>query len=120
MTTAQARHLAADRSPRHVVDDGDPSGPRVRDDMTVEVALSLMAGARVDHLVLCDGDDQRTGLITLARLAVLRGSPAYTDRIRLRDILHGPFTAAGARPGPLGELGRTPASSLPNSSRVSP
>jgi hypothetical protein len=55
--------------------------------MTVEVALSLMAGARVDHLVLCDGDDQTTGLITLSGLAVLRDSPAYTDRIRLRDVL---------------------------------
>ncbi|MEU3255820.1 CBS domain-containing protein [Streptomyces sp. NPDC006997] len=55
--------------------------------MTVEVALSLMAGARVDHLVLCDGDDQSTGLVTLARLTVLRGSPIYTDRVRLRDVL---------------------------------
>ncbi|CAM5704026.1 CBS domain-containing protein OS=Streptomyces fumanus OX=67302 GN=GCM10018772_11370 PE=4 SV=1 [Streptomyces fumanus] len=54
---------------------GSAAGPRVRDDMTVEVALSLMAGARVDRLVLCDGDDQSVGLITLARLAVLRESP---------------------------------------------
>ncbi|MFF7894568.1 CBS domain-containing protein [Streptomyces sp. NPDC007907] len=60
--------------------------PRIRDDMTVEVALSLMAGARVDHLVLCDGDDQSTGLITLARLNGLRNAPTYTDRIRLRDV----------------------------------
>jgi hypothetical protein len=57
--------------------------------MTVEVALSLMAGARVDHLVLCDGDDQSTGLITLARLTVLRDAPTYTDRVRLRDIPEG-------------------------------
>ncbi len=108
MTTAQAQHQVADRSPRQVVDDRGTSGPRVRDDMTVEVALSLMAGARVDHLVLCDGDDQSTGLITLTRLAVLRGSPTYTDRIRLRDILDGPFTAPSARPDALGEHGRTP------------
>ncbi|MFD5946327.1 CBS domain-containing protein [Streptomyces collinus] len=58
----------------------------IRDDMTVEVALSLMAGARVDHLVLCDGDDQSTGVVTLARLTVLRGVPTYTDRVRLRDV----------------------------------
>jgi CBS domain-containing protein len=58
----------------------------IRDDMTVEVALSLMAGARVDHLVLCDGDDQSTGVVTLARLTVLRDAPAYTDRVRLRDV----------------------------------
>ena len=70
-----------------VVLDREGPGPRVCDDMTVEVALSLMAGARVDHLVLCDGDEQRTGLVTLAGLAVLRDSAAYTDRLRLRDVL---------------------------------
>ncbi|GAA3197301.1 CBS domain-containing protein [Streptomyces virens] len=86
MTSAQPQHHGADRSPTTVADATGTPGPRVRDDMTVEVALSLMAGARVDHLVLCDGDDQGTGLITLARLAVLRDSPAYTDRIRLRDV----------------------------------
>jgi CBS domain-containing protein len=109
MTTAQPQHQVTDRSPKSVVDDRTASGPRVRDDMTVEVALSLMAGARVDHLVLCDGDDQSTGLVTLARLAVLRDSPAYTDRLRLRDILVGPFTSPGARPGAVGEHGRSPA-----------
>ncbi|MFE1910019.1 CBS domain-containing protein [Streptomyces anandii] len=106
MTTVQPQHQVAEHSPKAVVDYGDTSGPRVSDDMTVEVALSLMAGARVDHLVLCDGDDQRTGLITLARLAVLRGSPAYTDRIRLRDLLDVPSTPLGARPEG-GEHGRT-------------
>ncbi|MFD5227929.1 CBS domain-containing protein [Streptomyces qaidamensis] len=60
--------------------------PHIRDDMTVEVALSLMAGARVDHLVLCDGDDQSTGVVTLARLTVFRDAPTYTDRVRLRDV----------------------------------
>ncbi|MFD5745669.1 CBS domain-containing protein [Streptomyces massasporeus] len=60
--------------------------PRIVDDMTVEVALSLMAGAQVDHLVLCDGDDQSTGLVTLARLTALRNGPGYTDRVRLRDL----------------------------------
>ncbi|MET9832214.1 CBS domain-containing protein [Streptomyces sp. NPDC006385] len=88
MTPTQTQtQQVLDRSPRTVVDGGGgAAGPRVRDDMTVEVALSLMAGARVDHVVLCDGDDQSTGLITLAGLAVLRDSPAYTDRIRLRDV----------------------------------
>ncbi|ELS54023.1 CBS domain-containing protein [Streptomyces viridochromogenes] len=108
MTKAQPQHQVADRSLKAVVDGRDTSGPRVCDDMTVEVALSLMAGARVDHLVLCDGDDQSTGLITLARLAVLRGNPTYTDRIRLRDILDAPFTASGARPDAVGEHGRPP------------
>ncbi|KUN78587.1 hypothetical protein AQJ64_31820 [Streptomyces griseoruber] len=89
-----------------MADDRRVSAPRVRDDMTVEVALSLMAGAGVDHLVLCDGDDQSTGLITLARLAALHNSPAYTDRIRLRDILPGPLDSPGARPGTVGLHGR--------------
>ena len=85
MTPARTQHHGAGPSLKALVHDGDRSGPRVFDDMTVEVALALMAGARVDHLVLCDGDDESTGLITLAELAVLRGSPAYTDRLRLRD-----------------------------------
>lgn len=72
-----------------VVDGIDASGPRVRDDMTVEVALSVMAGARVEYLILCDGDDQCTGSVTRAELAVHRGSSTYTDRIRLRDVLDG-------------------------------
>ncbi|MFF7308416.1 hypothetical protein [Streptomyces sp. NPDC008137] len=63
------------------------SGPRVRDDMTVEVALSVMAGARVEYLLLCDGDDQCTGSVTRAELAVHRDSATYTDRVRLRDIV---------------------------------
>ncbi|MFR0358571.1 CBS domain-containing protein [Streptomyces sediminimaris] len=64
-----------------------PCGPRVCDDMTVEVALAVMASARVEYLTVCDGDDQSTDVITLVRLAGLRGSPVYTDRIRLRDVL---------------------------------
>ncbi|MEV4439378.1 CBS domain-containing protein [Streptomyces sp. NPDC049577] len=108
MTPAQPQQDAVVLSPETMVEDREACGPRVRDDMTVEVALSLMAGARVDHLVLCDGDDQSTGLVTLARLAVLRDSPTYTDRIRLRDIPGGPFTSPGARPDTAGELCRAP------------
>ncbi|MFE9645092.1 hypothetical protein ACFYO0_13455 [Streptomyces sp. NPDC006365] len=63
------------------------SGLRVPDDMTVEVALSVMAGAHVEHLLLCDKDEQFTSSITRAQLAVVRDSSAYTDRIRLRDLL---------------------------------
>src|SRR5689334_16409069 len=104
--TTRSQHHAGEPSPKAVIDDEGACGPRVCDAMTVEVALSLMAGARVDQLVLCDGDDQSTGLITLARLAVLRESSTYTDRLRLRDILDGPFTSPGARPGTAGEHGR--------------
>ncbi|WP_406167717.1 hypothetical protein [Streptomyces sp. NBC_00996] len=65
----------------------DLSGPQVCDDMTVEVALSVMVGARVGFLVLCDRDEQVTGSITRTRLVAVRDSSAYTDRLRLRDVL---------------------------------
>ncbi|MEU0004133.1 hypothetical protein ABZ079_07495 [Streptomyces sp. NPDC006314] len=58
--------------------------------MTVEVALSVMAGARVEYLLVCDGDDECTGSVTQTELAVHRDSSMYTDRIRLRDVLGGP------------------------------
>jgi hypothetical protein len=90
-----------------VVDDMDAFGPRVRDDMTVEVALSVMDSARVEYLLLCDGDDQCTGSITRAELSAHRGSSTYTDRLRLRDVLDGPFTSPGPRLV-AGEHGRAP------------
>ncbi|WP_432753075.1 CBS domain-containing protein [Streptomyces sp. JL2001] len=65
----------------------DTAGPQVCDDMTVEVALSVMAGARTGHLLVCDNDGLCTGLVTLARLSTVRDSSAYTDRLQLRDIL---------------------------------
>ncbi|WUQ01952.1 hypothetical protein OHT52_08075 [Streptomyces sp. NBC_00247] len=55
--------------------------------MTVEVALSVMASARVEHLLVCDNDGSRTGMVTMAGLAAVRDGAAYTDRIQLRDIL---------------------------------
>ncbi|MFE9875489.1 hypothetical protein [Streptomyces sp. NPDC005784] len=63
------------------------SGLRVRGDMTVEVALSVMAGARVGFLLVCDADDQCTGSVTEAQLLVVRDGSAYTDRVRVRDVL---------------------------------
>ncbi|MFF9770408.1 CBS domain-containing protein [Streptomyces sp. NPDC014636] len=95
-----------DPAPVTVADDIEAYGPRVWDDMTVEVALAVMAGARVEYLTVCDGDDRSTDLITLVRLAVLRDSPTYTDRIRLRDVLEGSLPSPGARPGAIGEYGR--------------
>ncbi|WP_425825687.1 CBS domain-containing protein [Streptomyces fractus] len=72
------------------------AGPRVSDDMSVEVALSVMDAARTGRLVVCDRDDQGTGLVTRAELAAVRDSSAYTDRVCLRDILgvHAPVTTA--------------------------
>jgi hypothetical protein len=67
----------------------DAAGPRVWEDMTVEVALSLMAAARTDHLMVCDEDGLGTGLVTRAGLTAARDGSGYTDRIRLRDIAGG-------------------------------
>jgi CBS domain-containing protein len=67
----------------------DVDGPQVWDDMTVEVALSVMAAARTGHLVVCDGDGRCTGLVTRARLTAVRDGSGYTDRVRLRDIADG-------------------------------
>ncbi|MFH8606972.1 CBS domain-containing protein [Streptomyces sp. NPDC018029] len=66
------------------------AGPRVWDDMTVEVALSVMAGARVGHLLVCDEDGRRTGLVTRARLTAVRDGSGYTDLMRLRDLTAAP------------------------------
>ena len=79
----------------------DPTGLRVGDDMTVEVALSVMAGAGVEFLLLCDGDDERTGSVTRAELVVHRDSSAYTDRVRLRDVLRAPCPVADLSSLPL-------------------
>ena len=65
----------------------DTAGPQVCDDMTVEVALSVMAGARTGHLLVCDDDGLCTQLVSHAQLAALRDSSAYTDQVQLRDIL---------------------------------
>ncbi|WP_435852121.1 CBS domain-containing protein [Streptomyces rubradiris] len=107
MTPARTQYRVTDPAP--VTADGDVAGhgPRVWDDMTVEVALAVMAGARVEYLTVCDEDDRSTGLITRVRLAVLRDSSAYTDRIRLRDVLDGSPPSPGTRPGDDGECDRT-------------
>jgi CBS domain-containing protein len=80
---------------RTVAEVMDAAGPQVCDDMSVEVALAVMAAARTGRLVVCDQDGQCTGLVTRTELAAVRDSSDYTDRVRLRDILgdHGSFTS---------------------------
>ncbi|MGW1745145.1 CBS domain-containing protein [Streptomyces sp. NPDC002092] len=99
-------------APVTAVEDIEGHGPRVCDDMTVEVALAVMASARVEYLTVCDGDDQSTGSVTRVRLAGLRDSSTYTDRIRLRDVLDGSLHPHGVRSGGaalgVGEFGRVP------------
>ncbi|MFD5326570.1 CBS domain-containing protein [Streptomyces sp. NPDC127092] len=60
--------------------------PHVWADMTVEVALAVMQGARTARLIIRDADGRRTGVITRAQLTGFRASPAYTDRVRLREL----------------------------------
>ncbi|QEV19949.1 CBS domain-containing protein [Streptomyces alboniger] len=97
MTLVQMQRGPAGVTPVHgtAADAIDTAGPRVGDDMTVEVALSVMAGARTEHLLVCDDDGLCTGLVTRARLVAVRDGSAYTDRVQLRDLpdLRGPLTS---------------------------
>lgn len=97
MTPVQEAPAHTSPAPTAPADVMEAARPRVRDDMTVEVALSLMTGAGVESLLLCDGDDQCTGSVTRAALDGVRASSAYTDRVRLRDVLADP--SAPAPPG---------------------
>ncbi|MDH6435565.1 CBS-domain-containing membrane protein [Streptomyces sp. SAI-144] len=91
MTLVQTQTRPVSAHPGHGTAAGtrDVAGPRVWGDMTVEVALSVMAAARTGRLVVCDEDGQRVGLVTRARLTAVRDSLGYTDRIRLRDVTDG-------------------------------
>ncbi|GGX43837.1 CBS domain-containing protein [Streptomyces chryseus] len=96
MTLVQMhRPASANLTHRTVSEVMDAAGPQVCDDMSVEVALSVMTAARTGRLVVCDQDGQCAGLVTQTELTAVRDSSAYTDRVRLRDILrdHGSFTS---------------------------
>ncbi|MFD3550471.1 CBS domain-containing protein [Streptomyces sp. NPDC058655] len=100
MTLVQMQPRSANADPVHrTVDDAtEAAGPQVGDDMTVEVALAVMASARAGHLLVCDEDGLCTGLVTRAHLTAVRDSSAYTDRIRLRAVLgdRGPSSPSAA------------------------
>ncbi|MFD8951564.1 CBS domain-containing protein [Streptomyces xanthophaeus] len=97
MTLVQMHFRSTNANPVHrTVDDAmEAAGPQVCDDMTVEVALAVMASARAGHLLVCDEDGLCTGLVTQAGLATVRDGAAYTDQVRLRDLLgdRGPVTS---------------------------
>ncbi|MEU2250777.1 CBS domain-containing protein [Streptomyces sp. NPDC019224] len=82
----------------------DAAGPQVCDDMTVEVALSVMASARTGRLRVCDNDGLCTGLVTRAHLTVVRDGPGYSDRLQLRDVLGD----RGPRPAPAAMAAKDP------------
>ncbi|WP_329302655.1 CBS domain-containing protein [Streptomyces sp. NBC_00659] len=94
----QPRPASANLGHKTVAEVMDAAGPQVCDDMSVEVALSVMAAARTGRLVVCDQDGQRAGLVTRTELTAVRDSSAYTDRVRLREILgdRGSFTTSVA------------------------
>ncbi|MGP3945100.1 MULTISPECIES: CBS domain-containing protein [Streptomyces] len=97
MTLVQMQPRSTNVTPTHqtAADAMDTGALQVCDDMTIEVALSVMAGARTGHLFVCDNDGLCTQLVTQAQLTAVRDSPAYTDRVQLRDIPDGggPFTS---------------------------
>ncbi|MCH0540883.1 CBS domain-containing protein [Streptomyces sp. MUM 203J] len=65
---------------------GGEAEPHVWADMTVEVALAVMRGARTGRLVVRDDDGRPTGLVTRSQLNGFRATAAYTDRVRLSDL----------------------------------
>lgn len=85
-TQMQPRPAGADSVHRTVPEVMDAAGPQVSDDMSVEVALAVLAAARTGRLLVCDQDGQCTRLVTRADLTAARDSSAYSDRVRLRDI----------------------------------
>ncbi|EFL12783.1 CBS domain-containing protein [Streptomyces sp. C] len=97
MTLVQMQPRPEGTEPAHrtVHDAMKAAGLQVCDDMTVEVALSVMNSAPTGHLLVCDNDGVCTGLVTQAQLTAIRDSDAYTDRVRLREILggRGPFAS---------------------------
>ncbi|MFC9054154.1 CBS domain-containing protein [Streptomyces anthocyanicus] len=118
MTPGQLQDRSVGALPLHgtVADVMDAAGPQVWYDMTVEVALSVMAAARAEHLVVCDEDARSVGLVTQARLTAVRDSSRYTDRLRLGDITDDsePFVSPSATREeaedavPFGRLGLVP------------
>ncbi|MER7575196.1 CBS domain-containing protein [Streptomyces sp. NPDC126514] len=88
MTLDQTHFRPASTRPAHgtVAHTTEAAGPQVWEDMTVEVALSVMAAARTGHLVVCDEDGLGTGMVTWAGLRAVHDGSGYSDRIRLRDI----------------------------------
>ncbi|MER5297039.1 CBS domain-containing protein [Streptomyces pharetrae] len=118
MTLVQLQSRSVSTHPVHgtVVDVMDAAGPQVWYDMPVEVALSVMAAAHAEYLVVCDEDARCVGLVTHAQLAAVQDSCGYTDRIRLSDITDGsgPFVSPSATRAeaedamPYGRLGPVP------------
>lgn len=75
-----------------------PPDLQIGDDTIVDSALDVLNGAHVDYLLVRADDGRCAGLVTRAQLAPYRARSWYTERIRLRDIVHdrGPYPGPGA------------------------
>lgn len=104
----QPRPTDATAVSRTVADAMDTAEPLLCDAMTVEVALSVMARARTGHLLVRDDSGRCTGLVTRPQFAAVRDGFAYSDRVRLRDVLgdRGPFTSPGTTTAEAGHIMR--------------
>ncbi|MFJ6213485.1 CBS domain-containing protein [Streptomyces sp. NPDC092296] len=73
-----------------------PAGLQISDDVIVDTALDILNSAHVDYLLVRGDDGRCAGVLTRAQLAPYRTRSWYTERIRVRDIVHdrGPY------PGP--------------------
>jgi hypothetical protein len=91
LTLVQMQPRSASATPVHrtQADEMEATGPQVCDDMTIEVAPSVMDSASTGHLLVSDNDGLRTGLATQAQLVAVRDSSEHTDRVQLSDILGG-------------------------------
>jgi CBS domain-containing protein len=71
---------------------------QIGDDSIVDSALDVLNRAHVDYLLVRGVDGRCVGLVTRAQLAPYRAQSWYTERIRLRDIVHdrGPYPGTAA------------------------
>lgn len=77
-----------------------PPGLQIGDDAIVDTVVDILNSAHVDHLLVRADDGRCAGVVTRAQLAPYRARSWYTERIRVRDIVHdrGPY------PGPRASL----------------
>ncbi|WP_374228098.1 CBS domain-containing protein [Streptacidiphilus sp. ASG 303] len=101
MTPVRTQPRQTDGTGLTALDAMAPPGPQVGDDMVVDIALSVLISARVEHLLVQDEDGRCSGLVTRDQLTAHRGGSWYCEQTRLRDIVHdrGPFTSSATSLG---------------------
>lgn len=89
MTLTQRRHTPPQSSEPTAGHDMASPEPQVGDDMTVDVALSVLIAARVRHLLVHNEDGGYVGSLNRDQLTAHRRGAWYTEHTRLRDIVRG-------------------------------